>query len=113
MMVLSPKGSSGLNAPMRRERPAARRIAATSLGFGRWSLVFGLGLSKCCCIRITSQGQKPRPKTEDRRPKTLPGRGQFLECAQRVLPRHLLAPLVNKVCIVERAGFDVGSLGGG
>src|SRR5205823_223493 len=27
--VLSPKGSSGLNAPIRRERPAASRIAAT------------------------------------------------------------------------------------
>jgi hypothetical protein len=28
--VLSPKGSSGLNATMRRERPAAKTIAATS-----------------------------------------------------------------------------------
>jgi hypothetical protein len=31
MTVLFPNGSSGLNAPMRLERPAARRIAVQDL----------------------------------------------------------------------------------
>ena len=32
---------------------------------------------------------------------------EVFKCAQRVLPRHLLAPLVNKVGVIEWTGFDV------
>ena len=33
--------------------------------------------------------------------------------AQRVLSRHLFAPLIDEVGVVEWAGFDVSSFGGG
>jgi len=83
-------------------------IAATSLP----SLVFGLG-SSVFVIRlelrsITLQDQSPKPKTN-----TLTfGCCQFLECAKRVLPRHLLAPVHDEVGVVERASFYVSSFSG-
>src|SRR5215213_884424 len=71
MTVLFPKGSSGLNAPMRLERPAARRMAVQKL----------LDFTRLC-LKV-SQG------------------------AQGVLSRHLLAPLVDEVGVVEWTGFHV------
>src|SRR5437763_12211944 len=73
MTVLFPKGSRGLKAPIRRDCPAARRIAEQD--FTRLTLK-------------VSQG------------------------TQCVLSRHLLAPLIDKVGVVEWPGFDVRSLGG-
>src|SRR5262245_51567954 len=55
MTVVLPKGSSGLKAPMRRERPAARRIAATP-DSGLWSfvLVMVLGVQAAHLQRLTT-----------------------------------------------------------
>ena len=38
---------------------------------------------------------------------------QLLQRADRVFPRHLLAPVHDEVSVVERAGFDVSGFGGG
>src|SRR6266487_847226 len=32
---------------------------------------------------------------------------QGFQCADRILPRHLLTPLVNEISVVQRACFDV------
>src|SRR6202008_2820511 len=79
MTVLFPKGSSGLNAPMRLERPAARRMAVQDLQDFTW--LSGITL-------------------------------EVAECAQGVLARHLLTPLIDEVCVVEWSGFDVGGFSG-
>ena len=120
--VFLPKGRSGLNAPIRSERPAARRIAPKVLGL--WSLVFELSTLERHYQRFESkntktQGQRPkskvqRPKTKGPRPKTAALCGcQFSQRAKRVLPRHLLAPVHHEVGVVERARFDVSSFGCG
>src|SRR5437762_13663708 len=60
--VFLPKGRSGLNAPIRSERPAARRIAPKVLGL--WSLAFELSTLERHHQRFESKDTKtkdPRP----------------------------------------------------
>src|SRR5437588_12664352 len=123
--VALPNGSSGLNAPMRLERPAASRMAATWCvsSLLEWA-IYESG-SKMNGVRIlASSGWLPIAKPESlasfiyflRLKRTTPARKTFSpqrsKCADRILPRHLLAPTVDKVSVVERPRLNVRRFGG-
>src|SRR6185369_9246503 len=94
---LFPKGSSGLNAPMRLERPAARRIAATG----------DIEKFSHAAAQRRSVFRRAVAPLREKASLILRIQLQIAQCAERVLPRHLLAPLVDKVCVVEWPSFDV------
>src|SRR2546422_7845186 len=100
MTVHSPKGSSGLNTPMRFDWPAARRIAATSF-------------TSRAKVPILECGQRSATPPWMVSSTVALFRTQLFQGANRVLPRHLLAPVHYEVRVIQRSSFDVAGFGGG
>lgn len=65
--------------------------------FGLWTLVFDFGYQSSM--------------SADLRPKTLVA--HIVERADCVLTRHLLAPLIDKICVIQWPGLYIGGFGGG
>ncbi len=66
-----------------------------------------------CHAHYRSAMEVQRPKTTSPPLHSCLGEAQFFERAQRILPRHLFAPVHDEVGVVEWASFDVSSFGGG
>src|SRR5207249_3557468 len=88
-----PNGSSGLNSPILSERPAARRMAATAF-----------------TLKVNHKDTKPQRRCLNDLCAFVslwlidPQSFKRTDC---VLPRHLLAPLIDEIGVIQRTGFDV------